>query len=59
MMLVTIIAVYTHQIWLIFGAMLVAVSAILGLRLGGAGKEEGGKVVKLEKGVPKEQRKAG
>jgi hypothetical protein len=59
MMAVGIIAVVSHQDWLIFATMLVAVSAILGLRIGGVRKEEGGRVVEMEKKPPKERRKAG
>ena len=57
MMLVTIIAVTTHQMWLAPVIMAIAVSAILGYRFGGA--EEKGKVVRMEASPEETIRKAG
>lgn len=58
MMLIAIIAVYTDQAWLIWVAMAVAVSAVLGFSFGGAAKEES-KVVRMEASPEKTVRKAG
>ncbi|MCB0547136.1 MAG: hypothetical protein KDD19_06070 [Phaeodactylibacter sp.] len=57
MMLVTIITVYTGQMWLIAVVMAIAISAVLGYRFGGT--EEKGKVVRLEASPEKTARKAG
>ncbi len=40
MMAVVIVTVYSHQMWLVFVAMAIAVSAILGIRVGGGPKQE-------------------
>lgn len=58
MMLITIVAVYTEQMWLVPVVMAVAISAVLGYRFGGAAEEEG-KVVRMEASPEKEARKAG
>ncbi|MCB9267290.1 MAG: hypothetical protein H6558_19890 [Lewinellaceae bacterium] len=57
MMLVTIIAVTTHQMWLVPVIMAIAISAILGYRFGGT--EEKGKVVRMEASPEETIRKAG
>ena len=57
MMLVTIITVYTGQMWLIAVVMAIAISAVLGYRFGGTGEK--GKVVRLEASPEKTARKAG
>ena len=57
MMLITIIAIYTDQMWLIAVVMAVAISAVLGCRFGGA--EEEGKVVRMKASPEETARKAG
>ncbi len=57
MMVVAIIAVYTHQMWLIAVVMAIAVSAILGYRIGGEPKKES-KIVHMKASSEKTQRKA-
>ena len=57
MMLITIITVYTDQMWLIAVVMALAISAVLGYRFGRA--EEQGKVVRMEASPEKTTRKAG
>jgi len=59
MMIVVIVAVITSQSWLVWVAMAVAVSAILGYRIGPAKAEEKGKIVPLEYTRSPQKRKAG
>lgn len=60
MMAIAIVAVYTHQIWLIPVAMLVAVSAILGYQIGTpAAKSGDGRIIELPERERRERRKAG
>jgi hypothetical protein len=47
MMLIAIIAVYTHQSWLIFLAFAVGVSAILGYHIGKPVETTQGKAVRM------------
>ncbi|MCO6475134.1 MAG: hypothetical protein J5I94_00865 [Phaeodactylibacter sp.] len=58
MMLVTIIAVATHQMWLVPVVMAIAISAVLGYRFGGD-SEEAAKVVRMKASPEKTARKAG
>lgn len=58
MMLVVIIAVYAGQTWLVVVAMAIAVSAVLGYRIGGEDKDES-KVIRMKAAPDKAQRKAG
>lgn len=57
MMAVVIVAVYTSQIWLVAVAMAIAVSAILGYRIGGEPEKES-KIVHMKASPEKTQRKA-
>ena len=59
MMVVGIIAVYTHQNWLILLTFLIAVSAIIGYRIEWPGSKEEGKVVRMEEISKEGKRKAG
>ena len=59
MMAVAIVAVYTHQSWLVFVAFAVAVSAILGYRIGGPTAKESGKIIQLEEKAREKKVKAG
>lgn len=59
MMAVAIVAVYTHQNWLVFVAFAVAVSAILGYRIGGPAAKESGKVIRMEEPVREKKQKVG
>ena len=58
MMAIAIIAVYTHQVWLIPVAMLVAVSAILGYQIGTPAAKSGeGRIIELTDRERVERRK--
>ncbi len=56
-MLIGIIAVYTHQSWLIFVVFAVAVSAILGYQFNWGGTKRTGKVIEMPEAerAPKKQ----
>ncbi len=58
MMAVVIVAVYTHSAWLVALAMAIAVSAVLGYRIGGEAGQES-KVIRMKAAPGREQRKAG
>lgn len=59
MMAVSIVAVYTHQSWLILLAFAVAVSAVLGMRIGPSEEKRKPKVMPMGEVKPRERRKAG
>jgi hypothetical protein len=59
MMVVGILAVYTSQAWLIVLTMLVAVSAVLGYRLGVPAERKEGKLIRMEEDSSPQRRKAG
>ncbi len=49
MMLVAIVAVYTHQAWLIVLTFAIAVTAILGYRFEWRANKQSGKIITLER----------
>ncbi len=59
MMVVGILAVYTSQIALIVLTMLVAVSAVLGYRLGVPAERKESKLIRMKEDSSPQRRKAG
>lgn len=59
MMVVGMLAVFSGQSWLIVLAMGVAVSAVLGYRMGSPDPREEGKLIRMEEEPSRQQRKAG
>lgn len=59
MMVISILAVYTDQSWLVLAAFAVAVSAILGYRLGKPAAKESGRVIQLEETAREKKQKVG
>lgn len=58
MIVATIIALYTHQTWLILLPFIIAVMAILGIRFNWTGAKKG-KMVPMKGASKEEMRKAG
>ncbi len=59
MMVVAIVTVLTGQWWLVLVVMAVAVSAILGYRIGPPKGKKGSKIIRLDESRSGQKRKAG